>query len=143
MESDQTGVSNPAGLAFSPRANAFHVMERRRKGQPPPANADLVKLTPYGDRVGSARIAEAIRDAINVAFDRRFNRLLIFHRLANRLIEVRERPNGNLDPGTRIRHDARHFGLQNPQGMTVDPVSGHLFNPGYHWTPTCPGRAGT
>ena len=26
-----------------------------------------------------------------------------------------------------IRYDARRFGLQNPQGMTVDPASGTLF----------------
>ncbi|MFN8454763.1 MAG: hypothetical protein U0401_08865 [Anaerolineae bacterium] len=127
LETDQAGLVNPAGLAFSPRANAFHVMERRRKGQPTPANADLVKLTPFADGAGSARVVEAIKDAINVAFDRKFNRLLIIQPSANRLIEVRERANGNLDPATRIRHDVRHFGLQDPQGMAIDPVSGNLF----------------
>ncbi|HXW00558.1 MAG TPA: SdiA-regulated domain-containing protein, partial [Anaerolineae bacterium] len=127
MEADQTGIPNPAGLAFSPKANAFHVLERRRRSQPTPADADFVKLAPYAHRMGSARIREAIQDAINVAFDRSFNRLLIVDPQANRLIEVRERPNGNLDPSTRVRHNIQHFGLKNPQGITVDPLNGHLF----------------
>ncbi len=127
MESDEMGIPNPAGLAFSPRAGAFHVVEARGQGQPPPAETDIIKLTPFSDRVGSARIAAAIQDPINMAFDSQFNRLLIFQSPANQLIEVLEGPDGNLDPGTVIRHDARHFGLGDPQGMTVDPASGHVF----------------
>jgi uncharacterized protein YjiK len=62
-----------------------------------------------------------------MAFDERLARLLIFRSPNNHLIEVREGADGNLDPQTLIRHDARHFGLQNPQGLTVDPASGQLF----------------
>jgi hypothetical protein len=127
MESDEMGVPHPAGLAFSSRAKAFHVVGARAQGQPPPARTDIIKLTPFSDQVGSARIAAAIRDPINTAFDSQFNRLLIFQSPANRLIEVLEGPDGNLDPTTLVRHDARHFGLENPQGMTFDPASGHLF----------------
>jgi uncharacterized protein YjiK len=43
------------------------------------------------------------------------------------LIEVQEDAQGNLDPRTLVRHEAGHFGLQEPQGMTIDPASGHLF----------------
>ena len=127
MESEKMGLTNPAGLAFSPGANAFHVVEGRGQGQPPPAETDIVKLTPFADRVGSARIAAAIKDPINTTFDSQRQRLLIFQSPNNKLIEVLEGPDGNLDPATLIRHDARHFGLQNPAGMTVDPASGHLF----------------
>ncbi len=127
LEADETGLSNPAGLAFTPGVNAFHVVEAWGPGQPPPAETDIIKLTPFGDRAGSARIAAAIENPINMAFDSQFNRLLIFQSPNNMLIEVLADPDGNIDPTTLIRHDARHFGLQNPQGMTVDPASGHLF----------------
>ena len=128
LEPDQTGVSNPAGLAYSPRGNAFHVAAGRSRGQQPPADTDVVKMTPFADRAGSARIAAAVRDPINMTFDRRFNRLLIFQAPNNHLIAVpEESASRNLRPGGLIRHDARHFGLQNPQGMTVDPNSGQLF----------------
>ena len=60
MESDEMGIPHPAGLAFSSRGKAFHVVEGRGQGQPPPAETDIVKLTAYGDRAGSARIAAAI-----------------------------------------------------------------------------------
>ncbi|MCP4996961.1 MAG: hypothetical protein GY934_24765, partial [Gammaproteobacteria bacterium] len=64
---------------------------------------------------------------INMAFDNQDNRLLIFVSSVSRLIDVLEMPDGNLDLTTLTLHDASHFGLQNPQGMTIDPVSGHLF----------------
>ena len=127
LKIDETGLSNPAGLVFSSRAKAFHIMKGRRPGQRLPARADLIKLAPTADRVGSARIAAAIKNPINMAFDNKANRLLIFQSAHNKLIEVLERPDGNLRPTTLIRHDARHLNLKKPQGMTVDPVRGHLF----------------
>ena len=36
LEIDQAGIQNPAGLAFSPAANAFYIVEVQRPGQPPP-----------------------------------------------------------------------------------------------------------
>jgi VCBS repeat-containing protein len=127
LEAGETGIPNPAGLAFSARARAFYVVEARGQGQPPPAETEIIQVTPLSDRVGSARIAAAIRDPINMAFDSRFHRLLIFQSPNNMLIEVREDADGHLDPTTLVRHDARYFGLQNPQGMAVDPASGQLF----------------
>src|SRR5262245_26805917 len=63
MQSDQTGLANPVGLAFSSRANAFQVAE----GKGPSETTDLVKLTPFADRAGEARIAAAMRNPINIA----------------------------------------------------------------------------
>src|SRR3989337_3956461 len=88
FELDETGLSNPAGLAFSAKAQAFHVVEGRGQGQPLPAVTDIVELTPFPERTGTARIAAQVKDPINMAFDNRFNRLLILQSPANRLIEV-------------------------------------------------------
>ena len=127
IEADETGISNPAGLAFSSKANAFHVVAGRRENQLLSSDTDISKLTPFGKQIGVARIMEEITDSINMAFDNKANRLLIFLSSVSRLINVLEGPDGNLDLTTLILHDASHFGLQNPQGMTIDPVSGHLF----------------
>src|SRR3990172_1373870 len=127
FEPDETGLSNPAGLAFSFKPHPFHVVEARGAAQPAPADTDVVKLSPFADRIGSARIAAQVKDPINMAFDNRFHRLLILQSPHNRLIEIMEGPEGELDPKTLIRHDVRRFGLQNPQGMTIDPASGHVF----------------
>ena len=127
IEAKETGLSNPSGLAFSSRTNAFHVVERWRPGKSPTADTGITRLTPFGERRSAARVRAAIADPINMAFDGKNGRLLVFLSSGNRLIDVREGPDGNLDPRTLIVHNARHFGLKNPQGMTVDPASGHLF----------------
>jgi hypothetical protein len=127
MESDKTGLSNPVGLAFSSRANAFEVLEGRGQGQPPSVNTDLIKLTAFADRVGVARIAVAAQNPINLAFDNKVGRLLLLQNAAKQLLEVREGADGNLDMSTMTHYDAKSFGLQDPQGMTVDDVTGALF----------------
>ncbi|MEJ2353882.1 MAG: hypothetical protein P8Y03_29260, partial [Anaerolineales bacterium] len=127
FEPDETGLSNPAGLAFSARANAFQVVEAPGRGQFPPAETDLIQITPFADRAGSVRIAAQVQDPVNMAFDNKANRLLIFQSPANILIEVSQDEDGNLDPAMLARHDARGYGLEEPQGMSVDPASGSLF----------------
>jgi uncharacterized protein YjiK len=123
LESDKTGMLNPAGLAFSSRANSFQVMEKQNAS----ADTNLVKLTPFADRAGSARIAAAIKDPINVAFDNRVGRLLILNSSDKQLLEVREDASGDLDPSTLTRHNVKHFALQDPQGMAFDAARGILY----------------
>ncbi len=72
-------------------------------------------------------IAAVIPDPINMAFDGKGNRLLLIDSATDELIEIDARPDGSPDPAGLTRHDAQRFGLINPQGMTVDPASGHLF----------------
>ncbi len=122
IESDQTGLSNPVGLAFSSQANAFQVSE----GRAPAETIDLVKLTPFADRAGEARISAAIQNPINIAYDNQVGRLLILRGAGNQLWEVREDADGNLDPQTLTRHNIRDLNLEDPQGMTVD-ANGTLF----------------
>src|SRR6266498_2611946 len=92
MEIDRAGLHNPAGLAFSAKANAFQVLEGNVQGQPPSDHVDFVQLTPFAHDAGSARIMAAIQDPINVAFDNSLDRLLIFQTPANQLLAVRETP---------------------------------------------------
>lgn len=123
MESDKTGLIRPAGLAFSARENAFQVIERQAAS----ATVDVIKLTPFSDRAGSARIAAAIQDPINVTFDNHAGRLLILHSAANQLLEVREDAEGNLDPRRLSHHTIDSFELRDPQGMAFDAASGALY----------------
>ena len=125
MEPDQIGPLNPVGLAFSSRSKTFHVVEDR--GQAPTANSDVIAFTPFADRKGSARIAAMIEDPLNTVFDNQNNRLLAFQPTAGELLEVRENPGGNLDRTTVIRHNVRRFGIQDPQGLTLDEANGGLF----------------
>jgi len=125
MLNKDTGLLNPAGLAFSMKSNAFYA--GGYSGQAASAQLELVKLTPFADRKGSARITAAIQDPINMVFDDKLGRLLILQEQTQQLLDVRESISGELVPGGLTRYDIREFGLVDPQGMTVDPESGALF----------------
>lgn len=125
MPADETGLQNPAGLTYSSRANVFLVLDEQ--GQSLPVATQVIKLTSFGRRTGSTWTAAQVENPINMAFDNKFHRLLILQFSGNQLLEVSEKPDGNLDPSQLISHSASRFGLQNPQGLAVDPVSGSLF----------------
>jgi uncharacterized protein YjiK len=127
LSEERTGVPSPVGLAFSPATRAFYVV-----GTPPGAipDTEVVKLSPFdlssvSDRSGSTRIAAAIENPINMAFDARRGRLLLLGH-TRQLLEV-QTAGGDLDRQSLNRHDATRFGLNDPQGMAVDPASGTVY----------------
>ena len=124
LETERLGISHPTGLAFSPNAQSFQVIAGGREA--PPAT-DVIQLTSYETLGELVRLAAQVEDPLNLTFDGKHNRLLILRAAGNQLLEVLARPDGTLDPHTLARYQAQHFGLQNPQGMTVDPASGVLF----------------
>ena len=128
LEADRTGIASPVGLAFAADTKSFHVVGAGPGGA---ATTDVVRLRPFdlspvSDRAGSARIAAAIKDPVNVAFDTRGSRLILLD-TANRLLEVKAGADGELDPKTLVRRDALRLELGDPQGMTVDPASGIIY----------------
>jgi len=116
LESDRTGLSNPVGITFSSRAKAFQVLE----GQGASAPNGLVRINPFADRLGVTRLTSAVQDPINLTYDPALGRLLLIPGASGQLFEIREDASGNLDPRTLTRHDMRNWGVQQPQGMTVD-----------------------
>jgi hypothetical protein len=127
LELDRTGIAAPAGLAFAAGGKSFYAIGARPGGA---ADTEVVTLRPFdlspvSDRAGSARIAAAIKNPLNVAFDALGSRLLLLDN-ADRLLEVKADANGVLDPKTLIRRDTLRLALQDPQGMSVDP-SGTVF----------------
>jgi len=87
LESDRTGLRTPVGLAISSSSDSFYVLQA---GGGASLDADVVRLQPFAassvsDRAGAARIAAAVRDPVNVAFDSRRSRLLLLDN-ADRLL---------------------------------------------------------
>ncbi|HSJ85625.1 MAG TPA: SdiA-regulated domain-containing protein, partial [Anaerolineales bacterium] len=124
LDVDAAGLHNPAGLAFSTRANAFQVLHARTPGQ---ATTDVIQLTPFAHQAGMARIAATVQNPLNVTLDNRAHRLLLFVASSKQLLAVAEDSSGNLDPTTLTHYDASRFGVQDPQGLSVDADSGTLF----------------
>jgi hypothetical protein len=126
VESAELGLPRPSGIAFSPGSDLL-ILGGSPQGASLDGATDLELLTLGEDHAGTIRIGAGTTDPVSMAFDGRANRLLIFQSPGDRLIEVLARPDGSLDPQTLERIDARSFGVRDPQGLTVDPVSGHLF----------------
>ena len=124
IEAEEIGMTNPAGIVFFGRGNAFHIAEARQGSSD---HTDLVKITPLAQRAGVAQVSAAVQNPINMTFDNRFSRLLLLNAQANQILEVRPDNNGNLRPSNVTRYNVQGLGLQNPQGMTVDDKTGTLY----------------
>jgi uncharacterized protein YjiK len=129
LDIDRTGVPAPAGLAFAAPSETFYVVEASVRGST--SETDVVKLKPSkttsdSARAGSSRIAAAVQDPINIAFDARRSRLLFLGQ-ASELLELPVGADGELAAAALSRHDAARFGLTSPRGVTVDPTSGVVF----------------
>src|SRR5215210_5208666 len=112
---DAVGELYPTGLAYSPAATALLVLEAAKAGQ----GSEIVSLTPREERAGTAALATAVADPINLAFDSKANRLLLLDAVNHELIEIKANADGTLALETLMRHQVQHWGLQNAQGMAV------------------------
>ena len=127
METKKTGLSGPVGLVFSSRANVFHVVEFPGNDNDLSGVVLIKNISVFGHRAGSTLIKIGIEDPINMAMDNKFHRMLIYQATTRDLVEVSEDSKGYLDPNTITIHAASYFGLQDPQGMTFDPIHGYLY----------------
>ena len=123
MEAENTGSLTPVGLAYAASDQAFYVVEN----QTALIETELIALNTFEDRLGSARIAAAVQDPINVAYDNHFDRLLIYQSASHTLLEVTGELLGASDQLAVVRHDLRSAAIEDAQGMTVDPASGTIY----------------
>jgi len=119
-------LPHAAGIAFSPFANIFLLLTDHSTYQPGGESENLTMISPFEDLIGSVNLP-SIANPINMTFDSNANRLLLFDTDRQELIEIKANPDGNVDPAAINRYEAHQFNVQNPQGMTLDPVDGSLF----------------
>ncbi|UCH25400.1 MAG: hypothetical protein JSV66_15940, partial [Trueperaceae bacterium] len=124
FDPDNFAFSNPKGLAYSPETNAFFVTNGAGENG---RGTNIVFVTPFEDLLATTHIEDTFPGAVSMTFDSVGERLLIFKATTSTLMEISLGSNGKLDPSTLVHIDARHFGLQNAQGMSFNPVSGQLL----------------
>jgi uncharacterized protein YjiK len=122
FETPELGIPNPAGLVFSPAAEALLVT-------PSPGIADLVTISFTRHRVDSVTMATIIPRPVNMAFDGKFNCLLFFDDNLDELVEIEAGVNGRPKTSSQAitRYNALPFNVKKARGMTFDPNTGDLF----------------
>lgn len=126
IETAQLGIRSPAGLAFAPAANLFHVLSEQRTGTLAPTETQVAQLQPSATLASATNITDHVADPINLTFDSKGNRLLLLNAPAAQLLAVPAQTDGKL-AAQPLRQQVQLTGLQNPQGMSMDPARGQLY----------------
>lgn len=118
LYTNEYGVDDPQGLAFSPRANMFFVLD-------PSANMTLITMGE--EHAGTLDLAQAQGDPLNTAFDQRSGGLFELDRARSELVKIQADDKGLPNSATSPRRFAvDSFGVANPQGIAFG-ADGHLF----------------
>jgi uncharacterized protein YjiK len=122
IENNNAGLSNPTGLAFSPQADLFFVLQA-----PVEQQTTIALMTSYAQITSSVSLDTALTDAINITFDDRTNQLLFYDPASQDLVKITVNPASAQSRIVTTTVPARGLDLKNPQGMVVDPANGQLF----------------
>src|SRR5687768_11631044 len=85
LYTSEFGVSDPKGLAFSPTANTFFVID---------GNGSIALVTMGEDNAGTQVLSEVQADALNVAFDKKSDSLFVFKHGKSELVKIKSNGNG-------------------------------------------------
>ena len=127
MDAEETGLLNPAGLAYSASPQSFYVIEEQA-GEPAfAASSEIKSITPFAEARDLTRVASVLEDPLNIVFDNQNQRLLAFQGTTGALLEVRQNPRGRLDRTISLAHNLAKLGIQEPVGLALDEGTGSLF----------------
>ena len=119
LYTSEFGVNDPKGLAFSPAANTFFVID---------GSGNISLVTMGEDNAGTQALSDVQDDALNVAFDKKSDSLFVFKRGKSELVRIKSNGNGLPDASALSnRYTAQAFGIKDAQGITFDPTSGRIF----------------
>ena len=119
LYTSEFGVNAPKGLAFSPVADTFLVLD---------GSANISLITMDEDHGGIRNVPDAQNDPLNVAFDQKSDSLFVFKRDKSELVKIKAAnnglPNGSVAP---TRFSVGAYNVKDPQGIAFDSDSGRLF----------------
>jgi len=119
LHTNEFGIQNPKGLAFSSTANTFFILNE---------STDIGLVTMGEDNAGVIALSEAGSNPLNTAFDRKSESLFVLDHGKSELVKIKADNKGLPNASSsRDRFPIHAFGIKDPQGITFDPDSGRLF----------------
>jgi uncharacterized protein YjiK len=115
----------PIGLAFSSSDRTFFTIDSSSSSS---GTHDILGITSLEDRSSiSVKISLTSGNPTHLTFDPALNRLLVLDTSTNQTLEVKTRPDGSFATPEPLSVTPQLLGLQNLQGIAVDPVAGDLY----------------
>ena len=127
IELGSLDIRNPKGLTFSPDANSFLVVEPVTSGKAKVTVSKVFLVSHFGDLIESVKLTTTTSDPVNIALDNKNNRLVMFKPSSRKLIVIDVDTGGRPKKNPNDTVKADQFGLDEPQGVTVDPATGDLY----------------
>jgi uncharacterized protein YjiK len=123
MTSDELGVSNISGLAFSYQTDAFIFITYQSK-----TYTEVSLFNSSGDPIGNFRVNMSLSNPLNMTFDN-YTKSLLYHARQNRLLEFKF-DNISEDNFSTERFESgvlNQLDVSSAQGITVDPEKGDRY----------------
>ena len=119
LYTNEYGIQNPKGLAFSPAANTFFIFNES-------SNISLVTMAE--ENAGTITLSDAQSDPLNTAFDKKSESLFILDRGRSELVKIKADNKGLPNASSSLdRFPIQALGIKDPQGITFDLENGRLF----------------
>jgi uncharacterized protein YjiK len=117
------GAPHPTGVTFLPQASGFMLWGAQSDTR------EVQLVSNYEDSAGSLALPVNVENPLSVAFDSQSNSLFALNNGGSELVQIGIDEKGLPDAAAQNvnRYNARAYGIQNPVGMTFDPISGRLF----------------
>ena len=116
---EEYGVNEPKGLAYSPTANTFFVMD---------GSTNIALISIGEDNAGIKVVPEIQDEALNVAFDKKSGSLFSFSRGKSELVKIKTDASGLPETSAAPSRSALGaLGIKNAQGLAFDADNGRLF----------------
>jgi hypothetical protein len=119
LYASEYGLKNPQGLAFSPVANTFLVLND---------SGEMTLVTMGEDNAGTNILPEAQIDPLNAAFDKKSGSLFVLTRGKSELVKIKADGKGLPKISSVLnRFNINAFGIKDAQGIAFDPATGRMF----------------
>lgn len=118
------GVAYVEGIAYAGELDHLFLLS---KAQPTTGATSIVTITPLEDWVSTITVTFPVDNAVNLTFDPRGRRLLLFNNERDEVAQLPLDANNLLDSAALVRTNVAAWNTRKIQGMAVDKAGENLY----------------